>query len=61
MPGIIEGERDSLTGNFVKPVAAGNNLSLTYQPLISDFKSYMPGIPFQNVDHYKAIWMNQIS
>ncbi len=60
MPGIIEGERDSLTGEFVKPVVADNNLVSDVPATNSDFKSYMPGVPYQNVNHYKAIWMNDI-
>jgi iron complex outermembrane receptor protein len=50
-PGIIEGERDSLSGKFLKANAeiAGN----------SDFHSYQPDAPFQKINHYKAVWDNR--
>jgi iron complex outermembrane receptor protein len=51
-PGIIEGERDSLTGQFLKTTGeiAGS----------SDFHSYQPDAPFQKIDHYKAVWDNTL-
>ena len=51
-PGIIEGERDSLTGQFLKSTSeiAGS----------SDFHSYQPDAPFQKIDHYKAVWNNSL-
>jgi len=51
-PGIIEGERDSLTGQFLKTTSeiAGS----------SDFHSYQPDAPFQKIDHYKAVWNNSL-
>lgn len=51
-PGIIEGERDSLTGQFLKTTSeiAGS----------SDFLSYQPNAPFQKIDHYKAVWNNSL-
>jgi iron complex outermembrane receptor protein len=51
-PGIIEGNRDSLTGNFLKTTGeiAGS----------SDFLSYQPNAPFQKIDHYKAVWNNSL-
>lgn len=50
-PGIIEGERDSLSGKFLKTdnEIAGN----------SDFHSYQPNAPFQKINHYKAVWDNR--
>ena len=51
-PGIIEGERDSLTGQFLK---ATNEIAGT-----SDFLSYQPDAPFQKIDHYKAVWNNSL-
>ena len=49
-PGIIDGERDSLTGQFLKATSeiAGS----------SDFLSYQPDAPFQKINHYKAVWNN---
>jgi len=51
-PGIVEGERDSLTGQFLKTTSeiAGS----------SDFLSYQPNAPFQKIDHYKAVWNNSL-
>lgn len=51
-PGIIEGERDSLTGRFLKSTSetAGS----------SDFHSYQPEAPFQKINHYKAVWDNSL-
>lgn len=51
-PGIIEGERDSLTGKFLKTTSeiAGS----------SDFHSYQPNAPFQTINHYKAVWNNSL-
>ena len=51
-PGIIEGERDSLTGQFLK---ATNEIAGS-----SDFHSYQPDAPFQKIDHYKAVWNNSL-
>ena len=50
-PGIVEGERDSLSGKFLKANAeiADN----------SDFHSYQPEAPFQKINHYKAVWDNR--
>jgi iron complex outermembrane recepter protein len=52
-PGIVEGDRDSLTGKFLKPVdingAAGSEIATG-----KDFKSYTPLTPFQKIYHYKA-------
>lgn len=50
-PGIVEGERDSLSGKFLKAntEVAGN----------SDFHSYQPDAPFQKINHYKAVWDNR--
>jgi len=51
-PGIVEGERDSLTGKFLK--ATGEIAGY------SDFHSYQPEAPFQKIDHYKAVWNNTL-
>jgi len=56
-PGIVEGERDSLTGAFIKSSANGK----TMIPASStDFKTYSPEVPFQNVNHYKVLIDNSI-
>jgi iron complex outermembrane receptor protein len=59
-PGIVEGERDSLTGQFLKPIALNNNtagVAITNQ---NDFLSYAHQMPYQQVNHYKAVWNNNI-
>jgi iron complex outermembrane recepter protein len=52
-PGIVEGERDSATGLFVKPVNANGSVSSEIVP-DNDFKSYSLSTPYQKIHHYKA-------
>ena len=59
-PGIIEGERDSLTGKFLKTIVGSNNETTTEIAGPSDFHSYRPDAPFQRINHYKAVWNNSI-
>src|SRR5688572_14820586 len=47
--GMVEGERDSVTGNFLKPVAGGGEDIAAPE----DFKSVEPFVPFQHVQHFK--------
>jgi len=54
-PGIVEGARDSITGQFVKPSPTGQS-TLLASP--ADFKSYTPDVPYQLVNHYKAVLDN---
>lgn len=59
-PGIVEGLRDSSTGDFLKPFAA-NDGSFNELPADNkDFMSYKHGIPYQQVNHYKAVMNNNI-
>lgn len=51
-PGIIEGERDSLTGQFLNTTSEIASLS--------DFFSYQPNAPFQKIDHKKAVWNSSV-
>jgi iron complex outermembrane recepter protein len=53
-PGIIEGERDSLTGKFIRIDDSGEEHIASH----ADSKSYTPGLPFQKIHHYKAVWDN---
>ncbi|HLP04193.1 MAG TPA: TonB-dependent receptor [Paludibacter sp.] len=54
-PGIVEGERDSLTGAFLKPVFI--NGSDGYAAATSkDFTSYTQLVPYQQVGHSKIVW-----
>jgi len=56
-PGIVEGERDSISGAFIKPAADGESMIPVSS---SDYKSYAPEIPFQQIVHYKALIDNSI-
>ncbi len=57
-PGITEGNRDSITGNFVKPVALNETTEGSAIATNSDFLSYTPQIPFQEVKHSKIVSNN---
>ena len=57
MPGIVEGERDSLTGQFIKPELV-NGVPGVAVATHSDFMSYERGMPYQQIHHYKAVWKN---
>ncbi len=59
-PGIIEGERDSLTGKFLKQVINSEGRFNSAIASSSDFHSYQPNAPFQTIDHYKAVWNNSL-
>ena len=59
-PGIIEGARDSLTGKFIKTIIGPNGDTNKDFATSSDFLSYQPNAPFQTIDHYKAVWNNNI-
>jgi len=60
IPGIIEGERDSLTGKFVKPVVSDTGEESSAIASEADYKSYTPATPYQQVQHYKAVLTNNI-
>lgn len=53
-PGIVEGERDSASGKFIKPVAIGGEEGEAIATE-DDFRSYTPQVPFQKIHHYKAV------
>ncbi|MFI5134772.1 MAG: TonB-dependent receptor [Chitinophagales bacterium] len=58
--GIVEGARDSATGNFVKQVLVDDEPAdaiATDQEL----KSYTPFLINQNVRHYKLVWDNSVA
>jgi len=46
-PGIIEGERDEVTGELICNT--------------SDVKTYSKSLPFQQVKHYKLVWDNSLN
>jgi len=58
-PGIVEGKRDSLTGQFTKPFANNNSVGEAIATP-SDFTTYQHSIPYQQVSHYKAVWSNNV-
>lgn len=55
-PGIVEGERDSASGQFVKIQEDGTEAFATR----TDFMSYKHLMPYQQVKHYKAVWNSNI-
>lgn len=57
-PGIVEGDRDSLTGKFLKLVALDDSTESTQIATSKDFKSYKPVTPFQQIRHYKVVLNN---
>lgn len=57
-PGIIEGERDSMTGKFVKPIFINDTTEGIAIATNKDFESYTPLTPYQKIHHYKAVLNN---
>jgi iron complex outermembrane recepter protein len=57
-PGIIEGDRDSTTGKFVKPVALNDSTSGSVIVPDHALTTYTPGTPYQQIHHYKAVLNN---
>ncbi|MEO5570024.1 MAG: TonB-dependent receptor [Bacteroidia bacterium] len=57
-PGIVEGERDSATGSFIKPIALNDSTEDVAIATDKDFKSYTPLTPYQKIHHYKAVFNN---
>ena len=58
MPGIVEGDRDSTTGEFIKPFALNDSTAAVVMAGDDDFKSYIPLVPYQDIHHYKAVLNN---
>ena len=54
-PGIIEGDRDSISGKFIKPIAINDTTEGFTLANNKDFKSYLPHVPFQKISHYKTV------
>jgi len=59
-PGIVEGDRDSATGQFIKPVDLENGTQGEAIATHADFMSYKHLMPYQQIKHYKAVWNNNI-
>lgn len=57
-PGIVEGEREPATGQFIKPIAINDTTSDEVAASNSDFKSYNTFVPYQNIHHYKVVSNN---
>ncbi|MFV0330662.1 MAG: TonB-dependent receptor [Dysgonomonas sp.] len=58
-PGIVEGERDEETGQFLKPtIIDGEETEVVASA--DDNKSYGRRIPYQQIYHYKAVLNNSI-
>ncbi|MEX6688399.1 TonB-dependent receptor [Danxiaibacter flavus] len=47
--GMVEGDRDSATGKFIKAVSGGEEIATD-----NDFKSITPLIPYQHIGHFKV-------
>ena len=59
-PGLIEGERDDITGQFLKPF----NINGQAEEFIAgkdDFKGTKPGIPYQHIQHFKVALENRVT
>ncbi|MDP4184436.1 MAG: TonB-dependent receptor [Bacteroidota bacterium] len=59
-PGIVEGERDSLTGKFVKEFAPDQITVGSQLVTPAELKSYSIGIPYQQIHHYKLGWISNV-
>ena len=60
-PGIVEGERDSVTGKFLKMVLLPDNSAGEAIATHSDMLSYTPKTPYQQIYHYKFALNSNIS
>lgn len=56
-PGIVEGERDETTGQFVKPVLIDDAEAKEIVSK-SDCKTYKHQLPYQQINHFKAVSEN---
>lgn len=54
--GMVEGERDDATGAFVKNNEDGTQSIVTDE----EFKHVKPLVPFQRIQHLKAVWDNSV-
>ncbi|HMG15854.1 MAG TPA: TonB-dependent receptor, partial [Saprospiraceae bacterium] len=57
-PGIVEGERDSASGKFIKPIKLNDETEGTAIATTDDFNSYTPETPYQKIHHFKMILNN---
>jgi iron complex outermembrane receptor protein len=54
-PGIVEGDRDSITGKFVKLIAVNDSTVAAAIATDKDLKSYNVFTPYQKIHHFKAV------
>jgi iron complex outermembrane recepter protein len=54
-PGIIEGERDSTTGRFLRPVKTNDSTESQHIASDNELRSYSINTPYQKIHHYKAV------
>ena len=59
-PGIVEGDRDAITGQFIKPIALSDNSEGEAIANRTDFLNYQHQMPYQQVSHYKAVWNTNV-
>jgi len=59
-PGIVKGDRDNVTGQFIKPIALGDGKAGEAIATHDDYMTYKHLMPYQQVKHYKAVWNNNI-
>lgn len=59
-PGIIEGERNDSTGEFIKPIALNDSTAGELNATNNDFHSYGLVTPHQEIRHYKFVLNNSL-
>ena len=59
-PGIVEANRDSLSGKFTKDIILPDGTVGSAIATHNDLTSYSHQLPYQQVYHYKAVWNNNI-
>jgi len=59
-PGIVEGNRDSLSGKFTKDIILPDGTVGSAFATHNDLTTYSHQMPYQQVYHYKAVWNNNI-
>jgi len=59
-PGIIEGNRNIITGQFTKQIALNDSTAGETNATRGDNTTYNHSVPYQQVSHYKAVWSNNI-